>query len=157
MGGFVEPVEGLTVIRLAPCFLSLLHIPLHILESRLETVEVALEFLELPAGDDEIVPTESVGGSQFAGHVSLLAAALLAVDPPAACPFLFRQVSPAPSTPGLGCAFRHVTNATDGEGRLHGPRMVRSPTDPPIAVQQRSISAQADQREREPLHGVGQV
>ena len=116
-----------------------------------------MEFFELAAGDDEIVPTESVGGSQLPGHVSLLAASLLAVDPAAAGTFLLRQVSPAPSTPGFGCAFRHVTNATDEKGCLRGPRMVRSPTDPPIAVQQRSISAQTDNGEGEPLHGVGQM
>ena len=35
LSGFVEPVEGVTVIRLAPRFLSLVQIPLHVLESSL--------------------------------------------------------------------------------------------------------------------------
>lgn len=144
MSGFEKPVEGLTVIRLESRLPGLLQIPLHVLESRLQTVEMTLEFLELPAGDDEIFSTESMGGSQFAGHMGLLAASLLTVDPAAAGAFLLRQVSPAPSTPGFGGSFRHVTNATAEIGCLRGPGMALSPTGPPIAAQKRCISTQTD-------------
>jgi hypothetical protein len=68
----------------------LFEVAFNILESRLQAVEMALEFLELPTRDDEIVPTESMGGGQLAGHMGLLAASLLAIDPAPAGAFLFR-------------------------------------------------------------------
>jgi hypothetical protein len=67
----------------------LLEVTVDIFEGSLQTIKVPLEFLEVLARYDQFIRPQPMSRRQFPGHVSLLSATLLAVNPAPAGALLF--------------------------------------------------------------------
>ena len=108
----MQPIVCIAIVGLETGKPGLVQVTFDIFERRLQPVQEALQFLQITAGDDQVVGPQPVRGRQLAGHVSLLAASLLAVAPATAGTLLLGQLPAAPAAAGFGCSFRHVTNGT---------------------------------------------